>query len=134
VFAAGDVAVAPNPWAGRRIRLESWQNAQYQAIAAAKAALGQDVTYEPLPSFWSDQYDVKLQIFGVPSPSHQVVMRREAGSATFVAFCLEGDVVNAALAANAPRDLRVARKLIEQRTRVTAADLADTTRPLAALA
>ena len=134
VFAAGDVAVAPNPWAGRRIRLESWQNAQYQGIAAAKAALGQDVAYEPLPSFWSDQYDVKLQIFGVPSPSHEVVVRGDPHARTFVAFCLAGDEVKAALASNAPRDLRVARKLIEQRTRVARADLLDATRPLASLA
>ncbi|MDO5683440.1 MAG: FAD-dependent oxidoreductase, partial [Propionibacteriaceae bacterium] len=65
IFAAGDVAVAHNPWVGGRIRLESWQNAQDQGIAAAKAALGQDVTHEPLPWFWSDQYEVNLQLYGL---------------------------------------------------------------------
>jgi 3-phenylpropionate/trans-cinnamate dioxygenase ferredoxin reductase subunit len=134
VFAAGDVAVTPNPWAERRIRLESWQNAQYQGIAAAKAALGQDVSYEPLPWFWSDQYDLKLQIYGLPSASHQVVMRGDPSCGTFVAFYLDGELVKAAVAANSPRDLRVGRKLIEQKKSVSAADLADTSRPLAALA
>ena len=134
VFAAGDVAVAPNPWAGRRVRLESWQNAQNQAIAAAKAALGREVSYEPLPWFWSDQYDLKLQIYGLPAPAHQVVIRGEPSSGNFVALYLDGDRVKAAVAANAPRDLRVARKLIEQGKSVRAADLADSAQALATFA
>ena len=132
VFAAGDVAVAPNPWAGRRVRLESWQNAQYQAIAAAKAALGGDAPYEPLPWFWSDQYDLKLQIYGLPAATHHPVMRGDPASGAFLAFYLDGDRVKAAVAANLPRDLRVARRLIERGTSVRAADLADTGRALAA--
>jgi len=134
VFAAGDVAVAPNPWASRPLRLESWQNAQNQAIAAAKAALGREVSYAPLPWFWSDQYDLKLQIYGLPASSHQAVMRGDPSSGTFLAFYLEADRVKAVVGANALRDLRVARKLIEQGKVVRADDLADTARPLAELA
>lgn len=64
ILAAGDVAVWHCDWAARRMRLESWQNAQAQGIAAARAALGTAVNHQPLPWFWSDQYDVKLQIAG----------------------------------------------------------------------
>jgi 3-phenylpropionate/trans-cinnamate dioxygenase ferredoxin reductase subunit len=130
ILAAGDVAVAPNPWAGRRLRLESWQNAQEQGIAAARSALGLDVDYRPLPWFWSDQYAMNLQIYGIPLPTHQVVARGASASDTFMLFYLDGDVVEAALGANAAKDLRFARRLIEQRKPVDARRLADTAVPM----
>lgn len=133
ILAAGDVAVWHCDWAGRRMRLESWQNAQEQGIAAARAALGTAVNHQPLPWFWSDQYDVNLQIFGVPTPKHQVVMRGDADSNSFVMFFLDGDQVAAAMGPNAARDLRFARRLIERRTRVDAQQLADLQVPLSRL-
>ena len=133
IFAAGDVAVTPNPWAGRRLRLESWQNAQDQGIAAARAALALEVNYQPLPWCWSDQYAMNLQIFGIPSPTHRVVVRGAPGSASFVLFYLDGDVVQAALGPNAAKDLRFARRLIEQHKTVDAQRLADTSIPMAKL-
>jgi 3-phenylpropionate/trans-cinnamate dioxygenase ferredoxin reductase subunit len=133
ILAAGDVAVTPNPWAGRRLRLESWQNAQEQGIAAARSALGLEVDYQPLPWFWSDQYDMNLQIYGVPTSTHRVVARGEPGSGSFVLFYLEGDVVQAALGPNAAKDLRFARRLIEQRKPVDVQRLADTSVPMAKL-
>ncbi len=133
ILAAGDVAVAYNPWAGRRLRLESWQNAQEQGMAAARAALGHAVDYQPLPWFWSDQYGMNLQIYGMPQPTHRVVRRGDAASGSFVLFYLQGDVVQAAIGANAARDLRLARRLIAQRKPVDAAELADLGTPLARL-
>lgn len=133
ILAAGDVAVTPNPWAGRRLRLESWQNAQEQGMAAARSALGLEVDYQPLPWFWSDQYGMNLQIYGVPTPTHRVVTRGAPGSDSFILFYLEGDVVKAALGPNAARDLRFARRLIEQRKPVDAARLADPGVPMAKL-
>jgi 3-phenylpropionate/trans-cinnamate dioxygenase ferredoxin reductase subunit len=130
ILAAGDVAVMSNPWAGRRLRLESWQNAQEQGIAAARSALGLDVDYQPLPWFWSDQYGMNLQIYGVPMPSHRVVARGVPGSESFVLFYLDGDVVQAALGPNAARDLRFARRLIEQRKRIDPGRLADAGVPM----
>ncbi len=129
IFAAGDVAVTPNRWAGRRLRLESWQNAQEQGIAAARAALGLPVFYQPLPWFWSDQYGMNLQIYGVPLPSHHIVTRGVPGDNSFALFYLEGDVVKAALGANAARDVRFARRLIEQGKQVSACRLATRTFP-----
>jgi 3-phenylpropionate/trans-cinnamate dioxygenase ferredoxin reductase component len=133
ILAAGDVAVAPNPWAGRRLRLESWQNAQEQGIAAARSALGLEVDYQPLPWFWSDQYGMNLQIYGIPTPSLRVVMRGVAGSDSFVLLYVEGDVVKAAIGPNAARDLRFARRLIEQRKPVDLQRLADIGIPMSKL-
>jgi 3-phenylpropionate/trans-cinnamate dioxygenase ferredoxin reductase subunit len=133
ILAAGDVAIAPNRWVGQRIRLESWQNAQDQAIVAAKVALGRDVRYDPLPWFWSDQYDMNLQIYGLPAPSQRAVLRGDVSSGSFVLFYLEKDHVKAAVGMNAARDLRFARRLIESEKAVGPAKLADTSVPLSKL-
>ncbi|MDN8614368.1 NAD(P)/FAD-dependent oxidoreductase [Variovorax ginsengisoli] len=133
ILAAGDVAVWHSEWAGRRIRLESWQNAQEQGIAAARSALGTDVTHQPLPWFWSDQFDVNLQIYGMPALQHQVVVRGDPDSNAFVMFFLDGDHVMAALGPNSARDLRFARRLIERRTPVDPGQLADLQAALAKL-
>jgi len=133
IFAAGDVASWHCAWAGRRMRLESWQNAQEQGIAAAQSALGLDVDHQPLPWFWSDQYDTNLQIYGMPTAAHRVVERRAPGSDSFILFYLEGDVVCAAAGPNSARDLRFARRLIEQRKVVPPARLADVQVPMAKL-
>lgn len=133
IFAAGDVASWHCAWAGRRMRLESWQNAQEQGIAAARSALGLEVDHQPLPWFWSDQYGTNLQIYGMPTPAHRVVERRAPGSESFILFYLDGDVVSAAVGPNAARDLRFARRLIEQRKVVDPARLADMHVPMAKL-
>ena len=125
IYAAGDLAVMTNPRTGRATRLESWQNAQEQGIAAARAVLGRPVRYEPLPWFWSDQFDVNLQIYGVASPSHRVVLRREPGNTAGIWFFLQGDVIEAAIGVNAGRDLRHAKRLIESGKAVDAGRLAD---------
>jgi len=131
ILAAGDVAVTPNPWAGRRVRLESWQNAQDQGIAAARSALGHDVAYEPLPWFWSDQYDMNLQIYGVPQPTYWTVLRGTAGGASFSLFYLQGERLMAAIGPNCARDLRFARRLIEKQAPVDPARLANIAVPMA---
>ena len=126
ILAAGDVAVWHCHWGGRRMRLESWQNAQEQGIAAGRSALGIEVDHQPLPWFWSDQYDVNLQIYGMPDPSHRVVVRGDLESDHFVLFYLDGDTIRSAIGPNAARDLRFARRLIESRKRVDPDVLADT--------
>lgn len=130
ILAAGDVAVADNPWAGRRVRLESWQNAQDQGVAAAKAALGQDVRHEPLPWFWSDQYDVNLQIYGVPRPEHEVVVRGNPEEGPFLVFFVEGGRMRAAMGPNGGRELRLTKRIIEREVAVDPVALADPTVPL----
>lgn len=133
ILAAGDVAVWHCERAGRRMRLESWQNAQEQGIAAARSALGIAVDHQPLPWFWSDQYGINLQIFGMPAPGHRAVVRGDMESDSFVVFFLDGGKVAAALGPNAARDLRFARRLIERGTEVTPEQLADLQVPLSRL-
>lgn len=133
ILAAGDVAVSANPWAGRRLRLESWQNAQEQGIAAARSALGLPVDYQPLPWFWSDQYGMNLQIYGIPRPAHRVVQRGDTASGSFALFYLAGDVIEAAMGPSAARDLRFARRLMEQRKPVDTERLADPQTPMSRL-
>lgn len=125
IFAAGDVTDQPGARLGRRVRLESWQNAQDQAIVAAKAALGGDARHDPLPWFWSDQYESNIQILGMPERWPEALHRGDPASASFSLFYLRDGVIEAVVSINAPRDLRAARRLIEQRKPVLAADLED---------
>jgi len=125
IFAAGDCANTPLPCLDRRVRLESWANAQNQAIVAAKAALGQDARYDELPWFWSDQYDVNLQILGLPARWPEPVVRGDPATGSFSHFYLDGDRIAAIVAVNAPRDLRAAKKLVQTRKSVNPASLAD---------
>jgi 3-phenylpropionate/trans-cinnamate dioxygenase ferredoxin reductase subunit len=118
ILAAGDVAVAPNRWAGRAIRLESWENAREQAIVAAKVLLGANARYEPLPWFWSDQHGVNLQIYGWPQPHHRAITRHLALPNSQITFLLDAGKIVSAVAINAARELRMSRKLIERFTPV----------------
>ena len=102
-------------------------------MAAARSALGLEVDYQPLPWFWSDQYGMNLQIYGVPMPTHQVVRRGDPASGSFVLFYLAGGVIQAAIGPNAARDLRFARRLIEQRKPVDIERLADADTPMSKL-
>jgi len=130
VLAAGDVAAWHCDWAGRRMRLESWQNAQEQGIAAARSALDLEVLHQPLPWFWSDQYESNLQIFGMPDAAHRVVARGDLASDSFVLFYLDGDRLRAAVGPNSAKDLRFARRLIENRKSIDPERLADMSIPM----
>jgi 3-phenylpropionate/trans-cinnamate dioxygenase ferredoxin reductase subunit len=125
IYAAGDVTNHPNAILGRRIRLESWQNAQNQAIIAAKAMCGVEETYAQVPWFWSDQYDVNLQIVGLPEGWNEVVLRGDTDALTFTAFYLQYGCVVGANAVNSPRDIPIARQMIQRKVKVEAVALAD---------
>jgi 3-phenylpropionate/trans-cinnamate dioxygenase ferredoxin reductase subunit len=131
IFACGDVASHPNAWLKRRIRLESWANAQNQAIATSKAALGLESTYEEIPWFWSDQYGVNLQILGDVSPQATPVVRGSLDARRATLFFLDGTTLRGVVAINNARELKLARKWMNQYKTVTAADLQDESRPLA---
>ncbi|TWT10576.1 NAD(P)/FAD-dependent oxidoreductase [Reyranella sp. CPCC 100927] len=123
IFAAGDCTNLPLACLDRRVRLESWANAQNQAIVAAKTALGQDVRYDELPWFWSDQYDMNLQMLGYPAHWPESVVRGDPASGSFSRFYLEDGHLSAIVSINAPRDLRAARKLLQARKPVRPEDL-----------
>jgi 3-phenylpropionate/trans-cinnamate dioxygenase ferredoxin reductase subunit len=125
IYAAGDVTKHPNSHLGRRIRLESWENAQNQAIAAAKAMLGKPEPYSEIPWFWSDQYDANIQLVGLPERYDEVAVRGDRNSGTFTSFYLcEGKLVGVA-GINTGRDVRFCRRLIAAGATTTVAQLSD---------
>ena len=90
ISAAGDVASAFHPLFGQHIRVEHWANALNQPQTAARAMLGQDVSYDRVPYFYSDQYDLGMEYSGYVEPGgyDQVVFRGDVGRREFVAFWL----------------------------------------------
>jgi len=133
VFAAGDVAVHPNPILGRMIRVEQWQNAQHQGAAAARNMLGHDEPFAEVPWFWSDQYDVNLQMAGLPNASDDVVFRGDNTSRSFTVFYLRDGLLAAVVALNRTKDVSQGRRLIQERAAIGAAVLADESVELAGL-
>ncbi|HUB42338.1 MAG TPA: FAD-dependent oxidoreductase [Streptosporangiaceae bacterium] len=90
IYAAGDVACAFHPVIGKHIRVEHWANALNQPQAAAKAMAGQDVSYDRVPYFFTDQYDLGMEFSGYVEPGgyEQVVFRGDVDGREFVAFWL----------------------------------------------
>lgn len=134
VYAAGDVASSPDVILGRRTRLEHWQNAQNQGIAAAGSVLGHRVPFREVPWFWSDQADLNIQVAGHPRGSDETVFRGDPESDEFTVFFLTGGVMTGAIAINDRRTLRSSIRLIGARSRVEAALLGDTNVALPKLA
>ena len=102
IFAAGDVANVAHPLLGRRVRVEHWANALHGGPAAARSMLGQPVSYDRIPYFFSDQYDLGMETSGLPEPGHydQVVYRGEPATLEFIAFWLSGGTVVAGMNVN----------------------------------
>ena len=91
IFAVGDLARLPLKRYGRRVRLESVQNAIDQAKIAAAAICGASVAYDPVPWFWSDQYEIKLQIAGLIDGAARIVRRGDPEMGRFALFHLAED-------------------------------------------
>ncbi len=102
VYAAGDVASAYHPALGRHIRVEHWANALHQPQAAARAMLGQEVSYDRVPYFYTDQYDLGMEYAGYVEPGgyDRVVVRGAVEPREFLAFWLAGDRVLAGMNVN----------------------------------
>ncbi|MGH7173981.1 MAG: NAD(P)/FAD-dependent oxidoreductase, partial [Gemmataceae bacterium] len=125
IFAAGDVTRHFNPLLGRKLRLEAWQNAQNQAMAVAKVMAGGNQPHAEVPWFWTDQYDVNLQVAGVPERWGPLVWRGSPGDKAFTVFGLGDGKPVAAITMNNGREMRAARELIARRRIVDPARLAD---------
>ena len=130
VFAAGDCCSFPHALFGdRRIRLEAWRAAQDMGAVAAENMLGGSKTYDAVPWFWSDQYDLSLQIAGMPGDGVAMVTRPLKDGA-FVEFHLDADgrLVGASgigTGNTVGRDIRLAEMLIAKRSHPDPAQLAD---------
>lgn len=110
IYAAGDCTVFQSRRYGRRIGLESVQNASDQARAAALSMLGEAVAYDPVPWFWSDQFDMRLQIAGLSQGYNRTERVGEPDEASFALRYFAGDTLLAVDAVNAPRLHMMARK------------------------
>ena len=132
IWAAGDCAVFP--YKGGRLRLESVQNAIDQAEAVASNILGANQAYVPQPWFWSDQYDVKLQIAGLNTGYDRVVSRAAPEDPKAVSFWYyQGDGLLAVDAMNDPRAYMVGKRLIESGKSPAPAVIGDPTSNLKSL-
>jgi len=116
IFAIGDCAESPNMFADIVCRLESVQNAVDQAACVAKAIVGKRAPYAAVPWFWTDQYDIHLQMAGLPTGFDQVVTRGDPETRKFSVFYYRGGRLCAVDSINRPADHLAARKLIGART------------------
>ena len=112
VYAAGDCTNHPNPLLDRRLRLESVPNAMEQARVAASNMCGGDKTYASIPWFWSDQYELKLQMVGFSADGDTQVIRGDQAANQFAVFYLKDGNVVAADAVNSPKEFMVCKQLI----------------------
>ena len=125
IYAVGDCCSHPSPRYGRRIRLESVDNAFEQAKSAAANICGKDVAHDKTPWFWSDQYELKLQIVGLSQHYDSVVLRGDPASRSFSCCYLRDGELIALDAVNHAKDFMAARKLIAERARPDVSKLAD---------
>ena len=132
IFAAGDVTRHHHPLLGRRIRLESWQNANMQAEAAGRAMAGVRAPYQEIPWLWSDQGDLNLQMAGAPAAVDRTVVRGRADGAEGASiFQFDGERLVGAVTLNRGKDMTMIRRLLGQDALALPAEqLADETVPL----
>ncbi|MBB1256582.1 NAD(P)/FAD-dependent oxidoreductase [Streptomyces alkaliterrae] len=132
IFAAGDAAAFWHPTLGTRLRVEHWANALNGGPAAARSMLGQEVSYDRLPYFFSDQYELGMEYSGWAPPGSydQVVCRGDVGKPEFIAFWLKEGRVLAGMNVNVWDVTDRIQQLIRNGTTVDAERLADPTTPL----
>lgn len=125
IYAAGDCTRHPNKLLGVNLRLESVHNALEQAKTAAATLCGEQLPYAQVPWFWSDQYDVKLQIVGINTGYDQLIIRGAPGEGSFAAFYLKNRQLLAVDAINSPREFMLGKKLIPAKAHFDPAQLAN---------
>ena len=133
VFVAGDAANAFHPLYGKHIRVEHWANALNGGPAAAKSMLGQGISYDAVPYFYSDQYDLGMETAGLPEPGSydQIVYRGDRDARELIAFWLSGGAVVAGMNVNVWDVNDDIQALISARRPVDEARLADPDIPIA---
>jgi 3-phenylpropionate/trans-cinnamate dioxygenase ferredoxin reductase subunit len=125
IVAAGDCAEHFNPLLGRQLRLESVHNAIEQAKVAAATLAGDPAEYAVIPWFWSDQYDLKLQMAGISEGFDQIAMRGDSRGGKFAVFYFRGEQLLAVDTVNRPADHMLSRKLLANHAVLTPAQAAD---------
>jgi 3-phenylpropionate/trans-cinnamate dioxygenase ferredoxin reductase component len=130
VYAAGDIANAYHPFYGAYIRVEHWANALNQGPAAARNMLGYATPYDPVPYFFSDQYDIGMEYAGFATSWDRVVFRGDPANREFIAFWIAGDRVVAGMNVNVWDVNDTLQRLIRARTAVDDRRLTDPDVPL----
>ena len=130
IFAAGDVTRFVGPHGP--VRLENWRHGQDQGAIAGRNAAGGNEAYRPVPSFWTEQYDLYIQGVGWP-PANPKRVKRPLPGKGWLLLETEGPLLSYALGINAQKDLAAVRRLIERRIPVDPAALADPNQPFAAM-
>lgn len=128
IYAAGDCASHPNELYGRQLRLESVQNANDQARAVASNICGKQVAYNSVPWFWSDQYEVKLQMVGLSEGHDEIICRGNPDSANtqgFALFYLKNGLVIASECIGRPKEFMLSKRLIGERIKIEKSSLSD---------
>jgi 3-phenylpropionate/trans-cinnamate dioxygenase ferredoxin reductase subunit len=131
IFAIGDCAEHPNPFAGagagERVRLESVQNAVDQAKCVSRNIVGPPAPYREVPWFWTDQFDVRFQMAGLSGGHDRAVVRGSVESRKFSAFYFKQERCIAADSVNRFGDHIAVRKLLAAGARLTPEEAADET-------
>jgi 3-phenylpropionate/trans-cinnamate dioxygenase ferredoxin reductase subunit len=130
ILAAGDCTNHPSDFADGRLRLESVQNAVEQGRCAALTLIGAHKPYQTIPWFWSDQYDIKLQMVGLIDGYDQLVLRGNPSDRSFSAFYLRSGRIIAVHSVNRPQDFLSGKKLIASQANIPHEQLADEGSPL----
>ena len=112
IYATGDCTMHPNKLLGRNLRLESVPHAIEQSKAVASDILGAPQAYAEVPWFWSDQYDVKLQISGVPTQIYKKILRGDGDSTSFAWFYFTGDKLTGVTTVNRAAEFMAGKQLI----------------------
>lgn len=136
VYAAGDIASVANPLYGRRMRVEHWTNALMEGKIAASSMLGQSAEFDPVPFFFTDQYDLAMEYAGRVDArtADDPVIRGDLAAHEFHAFWIVDQVVVAGMHVNAwDEGIEPVQELIRSRSRVDPAVLGDPTTPLASV-
>ena len=125
IVAAGDCTNHQHGFLKRRIRIESVPNASEQARVAAATICGKQIVHDGVPWFWSDQYDLKLQMVGINQGYDHVVIRGSTADNSFSAFYLKDGVIIAVDTVNRPKDFMIGKKLVAERARAEPSVLGD---------
>jgi 3-phenylpropionate/trans-cinnamate dioxygenase ferredoxin reductase subunit len=134
IFAIGDCCNHENVFLQRHLRLESVPNAAEQARVCAAAICGKPTPYGAVPWFWSDQFDLKLQMVGLSEGYEELVIRGDMEKESFCAFYLRKGVLISADAVNRPAEFMLAKRMVTERASVTGAQLKDESITLKSLA
>jgi 3-phenylpropionate/trans-cinnamate dioxygenase ferredoxin reductase subunit len=125
IFAIGDCVEYPNPFAGGRVRLESVQNAVDNAVAVARTITGKPAPYNAVPWFWSDQFEIRLQMAGLSTGFDQSVLRGTIESRKFSVFYFAGRKLLGIDSVNRPADHMAGRKLLGSQKTLTPEQASD---------